>query len=164
MYATNQLCQFVSSYDETHITAAKRVIRYLQGSKSIKNILRRGNDLTLLAFVDADFANEPERNDYPMRSLAAVVMFLVGIGVIYANVFLDKTVSTGTSMSEYKAIFHGAQVVSAYRQQLDEIGFPQSHPTCIHSDNQAAIAMARLFERLRKMLMTGLDEDGNIID
>jgi len=70
-------------------------------------------------------------------------MFLVGIGVIYANVFLDKTVSTGTSMSEYKAIFHGAQVVSAYRQQLDEIGFPQSHPTCIHSDNQAAIAMAR---------------------
>ena len=108
--------------------------------------------------------NEPKRNDYPMRSLAAVVMFLVGIGVIYANVFLDKTVSTGTSMSEYKAIFHGAQVVSAYRQQLDEIGFPQSHPTCIHSDNQAAIAMARLFERLRKMLMTGLDEDGNIID
>ena len=95
---------------------------------------------TLLAFVAANFANEPERNDYPMRSLAAVVMFLFGIGVIYANIFLDKTVSTGTSMSEYKAIFHGAQVVSAYRQQLDEIEFPQSYPTCIHSDNQAAMA------------------------
>jgi hypothetical protein len=209
MYATNQVSQFVSGFDNTHITAAKRILRYFKGTRDIKKILRRGDRLHMNAMVDADLGGEPEDNEYPLRSLAALVITLVGIGVILASVILERTLSLSTCEAEYKAVSKGAQVLVGYRQFFTEIGFADQSPSTIYSDNQAAIALAKQsssnsstrhmklkfhyvreqlmereielefcptlkmiadiltkalergpFERFRRVLLTGVDEDG----
>ena len=144
MYAVNQVSQFVAAYDDTHVTAVKRILRYFQGTLDIKKVLRRSACFRqTMAYVDSDFGGEPEQNEFPMRSLSAAVVLLVGVGVILASVILEKTLSLSTCEAEYKAIARGAQVLVGYRQFLDEIGFGDSKPAQIYSDNQAAIAMTQ---------------------
>jgi hypothetical protein len=209
MYAVNQVSQFVSSYDESHITAAKRILRYFKGTLDLKKVLRRSDHLKLGAYVDSDFGGEPEQNEFPMRSLSGMVVLLFGIGVILASVILEKTLSLSTCEAEYKAAARGAQVLVGYRQFLEEIGFGDPQPSQMFSDNQAAIALTKHnssnaatrhmkmkfhyiretiankqvalglcptlemiadiltkglergpFEKFRKVLLSGLDEDG----
>jgi hypothetical protein len=142
MYAVNQVSQFVAAYDETHITATKLILRYFKGTLNIKKVLRRSDCFKLVAYTDSDFGGEPEQNEFPMRSLSAAVVLLVGVGVILSSVILEKTLSLSTCEAEYKAIAR-AQVLVGYRQFLDEIGFGDPQPSQIYSDSQAAIAMTQ---------------------
>jgi hypothetical protein len=210
-YAVNQGSQFVASYDESHVTAAKRILRYFKGTLDLKKVLRRSDNFKHYAYVDSDFGGEPEQNEFPMRSLSALVILLFGIGVLLACVILEKTLSLSTCEAEYKAISRGAQVLVGYRQFMEEIGFGDHLPSQMYSDNQAAIAMTKqtssnastrhmkmkfhyireqiadrevtvdycptlqmiadiltkalertLFEKFRRVLLSGIDEDGHV--
>jgi hypothetical protein len=210
-YAVNQVSQFVTCYDDTHITATKRILRYFKGTLDLKKILRRSDGFHHMAYVDSDFGGEPESNEFPMRSLSALVVMLVGVGAILASVILEKTLSLSTCEAEYKAIARGAQVLVGHRQFMDEIGFGDSKPSQMYSDNQAAIAMTQqasshaatrhmkmkfhyireqianrevtlghcptlqmiadiltkalergLFEKFRRVLLSGIDENGQV--
>ena len=73
--AVNQCAQHNVSPNNTHVTAVKRIFRYLQGTKAKGLIFRRGDGtLTLKAFCDADFGGEPEGNDQPMRSTTGLLV------------------------------------------------------------------------------------------
>ena len=48
-YAVNQLQQFCNSWDSSHVTAAKRILRYLKGSIELKLTFRRGAGFILAA-------------------------------------------------------------------------------------------------------------------
>jgi len=82
-----------------------------------------------MAYVDSDFGGEPESNEFPMRSLSALVVMLVGVGAILASVILEKTLSLSTCEAEYKATARGAQVLVGHRQFMDEIGFGDQKPS-----------------------------------
>jgi transposase InsO family protein len=142
-YAVNQLQQFCNSWDSTHVTAAKRILRYLKGSIELKMTFRRGDGFTLAAYADSDFAAEPEGNDYPMRSISGLVAYIHGVGPIFSSAVLEKTISLSTAEAEYKCVAKAAQFCIGIRQFLDEIGFPQKDPTIIMNDNMAAVTMVK---------------------
>jgi hypothetical protein len=143
LYAVNQLTKFCHSWDASHVTAAKRVIRYLKGTIDLKLTFKRGTSLECIVFADADFAGEPEENTLPMCSLSGCIAYMKGIGPIFSSVNLEKTISLSTAEAEYKTIGRGGKIAMITRQFLNEIGFPQNLPTTIFNDNQAAIAISK---------------------
>ena len=66
-----------------------------------------------------------------------------GIGPIFSNTVLEKTMSLSAAEAEYKGVYRGTKYAVSIKQFLEELGFNQSEPTEIKSDNQAAIAMAK---------------------
>ena len=51
------------------------------------------------------------------------------------------SVDTSSAMAEYVPIYEGSREAFSIRQFLNDIGFMQSNPTVIFSDNNAAIAI-----------------------
>ena len=143
LYAVSQLGQFSHNWNMKHVVAAKRVMRYLNGTKDLKLVFHQGESFELRCFADADFANEPEENDYPMRSISGIVAYIHGVGPIYSSATLEKTLSLSTAEAEYKCTSKAARLCSGFREFLNEIGFVQDEPTIIYNDNQAAVAMVK---------------------
>jgi hypothetical protein len=77
-----------------------------------------------------------------MASLSGFIAYMRGIGAFYSSVNLEKTISQSTAEAEYKTIGRGAKFAESIRQFLTEIGFPQTGPTPVYNDNQAALAIA----------------------
>jgi hypothetical protein len=146
LYAVGQLTQFNHLWDNSHIIAAKRVLRYLKGTMELNLTLTKSineDNLLLKCFADSDFASEPEENELPMRSISGMVAYLHGIGPIYSSASLEKTISLSTAEAEYKATSKAAQYCIGIRSLLHEIGFPQDEPTIIYNDNQACVTMVK---------------------
>jgi hypothetical protein len=143
LYAVNQLGAHAQYPTIEHVTAAKRVLRYLKGTRELGLTLRKSDTFELEAYVDADFAGEPETSATPLRSLTGMVAYIRGVGPIYAKSSLQSTLSTSTADAEYKAIATAAQFCSGIRQLLEEIGFKQESPSVIYNDNEAAIASTK---------------------
>jgi hypothetical protein len=143
LYSVNQLTKFSSLWDHTHVTAAKRVMRYLRGTLDLKLTFRRSSDPCLIVYADSDFASEPEVNTDPMCSTSGLVAYSHGTGAIFAAVNLEKTISLSTAEAEYKSITRACKFIAGVSQFYDEIGFSLGRPTSIYNDNQAAIAMSK---------------------
>jgi hypothetical protein len=144
LYAVNQVGAHCNNPNSTHVIAVKKIFRYLQGTKSLGVTFRRGDfGITLEAYSDADYAGEPEENDFPMRSITGMVAMLKGIGPIGFTSSLQPTISRSTAEAEYKAIGVVGQWCSGVRQLLIELGFVQVEPTLIYGDNQACLVMAK---------------------
>jgi hypothetical protein len=143
IYAVNQCQRHVHNWDDTHATAAKRILRYLKGTTHLSLTLRKSKDFTLALYVDSDYGGEPEESEFPMRSTTGIIAYMHGIGPIFSNTVLEKTMSLSTAEAEYKGVYRGTKYAVSIRQFLEELGFNQSEPTEIKSDNQAAIAMAK---------------------
>jgi hypothetical protein len=143
LYAVNQLSKFSHLWDGTHVTAAKRIMRYLQGTLDLKLTLHRTTEPRLVVYADSDFASEPETNSHAMCSTSGMVAYMHGVGAIYSSVNLEKTISLSTAEAEYKAISRATKFTIGIRQFLEECGFLQDEATTIYNDNQAAIAMSK---------------------
>ena len=143
LYAVSQLSKFCTNWGSLHVMAVKRVLRYIKGTLDLKLTLRTSKDPHLVVYADADFAGEPEGNDFPMCSTSAVVGYMHGVGALFYTVHLERTLSLSTAEAEYKTFTIATKLVDVVRQFLEEIGFPQTEPTVVYNDNQAAIAMSK---------------------
>lgn len=52
-FAMHQVCQFMSTLDETHLIAAKRILQYVNGTSNLGIFFQCG-PLSLSAFSDSD--------------------------------------------------------------------------------------------------------------
>jgi len=141
LYAVGQLCAHVLNFDSSHVTAAKRVLRYLKGTKELPLVFRRNvnGEFVFELMADADFAGEPEENDGAMRSLSGNFHYVRGVGPIHCVSSLQSTVATSTSDAETKTVGTGVQFLLGFIQLLSEIGFAPTLPVTVYNDNEACI-------------------------
>jgi hypothetical protein len=145
LYATVQLCSHTRTWNSSHVTAGKRVLRYLSGTKDMELVIRRNptGEVELEQYADADFAGEPEENgETAMRSMNGALTYIRNVGLVLAQCSLQSTVSRSTAEAEYKSLSAAGATAMSFRQLLEELGFKQSSPTQLHNDNAAAIAIA----------------------
>jgi hypothetical protein len=80
-YAVQQICLYMHDPREVHLAAAKRILRYLQGTISHGLVIPRTTPTQLTVYTDADWAGCPDTR----RSTSGYAVFLGGSLVSWSS-------------------------------------------------------------------------------
>jgi hypothetical protein len=137
-YTVRELARFMSNYGKEHYAAAKRLLKYLQGTRSrgivYGDITNPNAPPTFQAFADSDWAASENR-----KSISGYVIEC-GSGPIAWSSKQQLTVAASTCEAEYVSCAHCAQEIIWLRALLDELGFPQKHASPLLCDNKGTVA------------------------
>ena len=118
-YAVQALTRHIQSSGAEHMVAAKRVLRYLQGTKDL-GIVYQGDTNTdtsiLVGFSDSDWAG-----DRDTRRSTTGFLFMLGSGVVSWSSKLQPTVALSSAEAEYMAACAAVQEAIHVRQLLEDL-------------------------------------------
>lgn len=136
-HTVNHLSQFNTCFTEEHWIAAKRVLRFLKGSKSHGLTYSKTDKKGLMGYADASHATSYDRKSY------SGLVFLWKGGAICWESKKQKTVALSTAEAEYVAISEAAREAIFLKRFIAEITGEQERQLTIFSDSQSAIAIAQ---------------------
>jgi hypothetical protein len=138
-YAVSTLSQHLENASITHLEFARRVIRYLKGTKDLRLIL--GGTPSICGYSDADWASTLDR-----RSISGFAFFL-GDGSVSWSSKKQPIVTLSSTESEYVALTHAAKDIIWIHKLLAEISpvYPERPllPSTVFCDNQGAIRLSK---------------------
>jgi hypothetical protein len=121
------VCLHLHTSREPHLTALKRILRYLCGSLDHGLLLRPSPISELVVYIDTDWTGCPDTR----RSTSSYAMFLS------ANL-----VSRPNIEAEYRAVAKNVAETSWLRQLLQEPHIPLERPTLVYRDNVSAVYLS----------------------
>lgn len=137
-----KLAQHMNASGDIHCIAAKRGMRYLEGSKD--DYLLLGGDpstdksvLDVNAYCDADWAND--KND--SKSVSGLLA-RIGNSPIFWRSAKQQAVAMSTAEAELYALVRVIRETMWLSHLVQDLGFNVNFPVPIHCDNEAAIAIA----------------------
>jgi hypothetical protein len=141
VFAAGYLAQFNANPGKAHWTAAKRVLRYLAGTRDSSLVL--GNNTSdptvLVGFSDSDWARDVDDR----RSISGYVFQLGGSTVSWASK-KQPTVAASSTEGEYMALSYASKQAMWIRRFLTEIGLDQEGISMpFHVDNAGAIELSK---------------------
>lgn len=134
-YAVSYLSQFNSCYDQEHWVAAKRILRYLKGTKNLALKFHRTGK-TLVGMADADWASD--KTNYHSYS---GYCFKYGGAAISWESKKQKSVALSSCEAEYMALTHAAKEAIHLKQLANDSGLNMKTVTILN-DNQSAKNMS----------------------
>src|SRR6266850_2381147 len=138
-FTVNRLASYTANPSIHHITALKRMLRYLAGTKSYRITYTTESERSNLfhGYADAAYGNLDER-----RSTTGYV-FITGKGAITWRSKRQPTVALSSTEAEYVALSESAREACWLRSLFGELGYKLVEATEIFSDNEGAVAMAK---------------------
>jgi hypothetical protein len=143
LYAVAECGKHCHAFAAEHITAVKRIMRYLKQTINMDLTYRKSDELKLTLYVDANYAGEGSEGRHPMRSTTGAILFMDNVGPIMAMSKLQRTVATSTSEAEYAAIGSATQASLVIINLLKEMGLYSQQALQVFNDNQVAIQTYR---------------------
>ncbi|KAK4390397.1 Secreted RxLR effector protein [Sesamum angolense] len=98
MFATSLLSRFMQSPSQVHYGAAKRILRYLRGTKDFGIWYKPTNDAKLVGYTDSDWAGSVD----DMKSTSDYT-FSLGSGIFSWASKKQATVAQSSAEAEYIA-------------------------------------------------------------
>lgn len=135
-YAISQISQFSSNPSTIHESAAKRVLRYLNGTRNFGITFNGSRGLILEGYSDADWGAGEDR-----KSISGYV-FTLGGGAISWSSKKQATTALSTTEAEYIALVQSAKESIWIQGLLQELGYTAVNSNIIYGDNQGSIALA----------------------
>ena len=120
-HAVQRLSQFTSKFSQTHITAVKRVLRYLNGTRNLGITYRPTPNPEILGYTDADWAQ-----DVSDRKSTSGYIFQLSGGAISWSSKKQTSVALSTMEAEFVALSHATKDALWLRTLLSDLGFPPS--------------------------------------
>ncbi|XP_050217411.1 uncharacterized mitochondrial protein AtMg00810-like [Mercurialis annua] len=136
-YVVHTVSKFMQAPQHLHLSAVRRIIRYVLGTPSRGLLFPRGSSLQLQAYTDADWAGCPDTR----KSTTGWCMFL-GDALISWKCKKQDSISKSSTEAEYRAMSAACSEVIWLRGLLTKLGIPQVQPTPLHGDNTSAIQIA----------------------
>ncbi|XP_074270687.1 uncharacterized protein LOC141594577 [Silene latifolia] len=136
-YAVQQICLYMHDPREAHMSALKRVIRYLQGTKSLGIHITPSSSSTLTAYSDADWGGCPDTR----RSTSGYCVYL-GDNIISWSSKRQPTLSRSSAEAEYRGVANVVAESCWLRNLLLELGCPIKRATIVYCDNVSAIYLS----------------------
>lgn len=138
-HAVGVVSKFCAEPSEMHITAVKRIFRYLKGTMCVSlNYNRKSKSESVFGYCDADWAGDLDDR----HSTSGYVLLLAGGAIAWLSK-KQATVALSTAEAEYIALSNIAQEIAWLKNLLGEIGVDSSDPILVNEDNQSAIAMTK---------------------
>jgi hypothetical protein len=134
--AVSQLSQFNKDPSETHLKAARHVLRYLKHTRHWKITYGNAKTLDIRGYADANWGGD--RND---RKSTTGYVFIINNGAVSWTSHKQSTVALSTMEAEYMSLSDAAREVFARCQLFRDLNITITIPV-IYSDNQGAIAIA----------------------
>ncbi|KAK2977872.1 hypothetical protein RJ640_020216 [Escallonia rubra] len=138
MYATSLLSRFMLKPSRIHYGAAKRVLRYIQGTLDFGIMYKKNEKLQLSGFCDSDWAGSVD----DMRSTSGYA-FSLGSGMFSWASKKQQTVAQSSAEAEYVAAAVATSQAIWLRRILGDMGEEQAEATTLLCDNKSAIAMTK---------------------
>jgi histone deacetylase 1/2 len=132
-FAVNKICQFLHAPTTTHWTAAKRILRYVQGTLKVGITFQKSNSTLLSAFSDADWAGCLDDR----RSTGGFAIFF-GPNLISWSARKQATVSCSSTEAEYKALANATAELIWVQALLRELRVSLRARPCLWCDNLGA--------------------------
>ena len=136
--AVGAVSKFNSCPTEAHLTAVKRIFRYLNGTIDLCIKYERSADNRLVGFSDADWAG-----DLTDRHSTTGNLFMMSGASIDWISKKQPVVALSTTEAEYVALSAATQEAVWLSRLLTDIKAPPKAPILIKEDNQGTIAVAR---------------------
>ena len=134
--AVQQACQHMSSPTQNHLQAAKRILRYLQGTLHF-GIAFTSGPISLSAYSDSDWAGDP----MDRCSLTGMVIFF-GHSPISWSAKKQGIVSRSSTEAEYCALASTTVELYWICMLLRDFGLFLPHPPLLWCDNVSTLAIA----------------------
>ncbi|XP_040369153.1 secreted RxLR effector protein 161-like [Rosa chinensis] len=145
-FALGILSRFQLNPTDQHWVAGKKILRYLQKTKSHMLVYKKVENLELLGYTDLDFVG-----NYPnsMKSTCGYVFMLAG-GVVAWKTMKQKLIATSTMQAEYIAVYEGVCEglwIKNFLMQTKVLKSIVSGGLKIFCDNEAAVFFAKNSKR-----------------
>ena len=114
--AVSQLSQFLQDPTETHMKAARHVLRYLKGTRNFSITYGHSQELRILGFSDANWGGD--KND---RKSTTGYLYMINNGAVSWTSHKQSTVATSTMEAEYMALSDAAREAIARSQLYGEL-------------------------------------------
>lgn len=142
-HATQSLCTRVHSPVQRDMVAAKRVLRYLAGTKSIGlmfdgNAVPYGSGVTIESYCDADWAND--RDD--RKSISGWIVTVNKTAIAWSSK-KQRTVSLSTCEAELYSLCEAVKEILWLHGMLLELGLKVNTPITVHCDNQSTVLISK---------------------
>ncbi|WVZ49277.1 hypothetical protein U9M48_000649 [Paspalum notatum var. saurae] len=124
-YAVQQVCLHMHDPREPHLTAVKRILRYLQGTVDLGLSLGRPC---------------PPPSPSTLMPTGLVAQTLAVLLLVTRK--RQPTVSHSSAEAEYRAVANGVAEASWLRQLLQELGHPLQRATLVYCDNVSAVYLS----------------------
>ena len=164
MFSVSLISRYMENPTEIHLLAAKRILRYLQGTRDFGLFYKKGEKLELFGFTDSDYVG-----DQGDRRSTSSYVFMLGIGVVSWSSKKQQIISLSTTEAEFIATRACACQAIWLRRILDELQFKQVEATTVFCNN-SAIKLSKnpvLHERskhidMKYYFLRDLSNDGTI--
>ncbi|CAL1361578.1 unnamed protein product [Linum trigynum] len=138
MYAMSLISRYMENPIELHLLEAKRILRYLQGKRSLGMFYKKEGKTPLLGFTDSDFAG-----DMDDRKSTSGYVFIMGSGVVAWSSKKQPIVTLSSIEGELVAATACACQAVWLRRLLEELQNKQEEATTIRCDNQSIIKLSK---------------------
>ncbi|GJR57712.1 hypothetical protein Tco_1499874 [Tanacetum coccineum] len=115
-YITGMLGRYQSNPGKEHWKTAKKVLRYLQGTKNSMLTYRKTNNLKFIGYSDFNFAKCKDSS----RSTSGYIFMLSGGPISYRSHKQELTI-TSTMMAEYVACYHATSHAILLRNLISRL-------------------------------------------
>ncbi|KAL8095832.1 hypothetical protein AgCh_036989 [Apium graveolens] len=130
--------QDLSEPCKAHFAAAKRILRYLKGTKNYGLLYRSEEDNKLVGFTDSDWAGCVDD-----RKSTSGYLFSLGTKAFSWSSRKQKTVALSSAEAEYVAATSAACEAIWLKRILADMQLQEDESTVLYCDNISAIALIK---------------------
>jgi hypothetical protein len=133
-YAVQQVCLFMHDPKTQHMSALKRIIRYVRGTIDFGLHLYPSSIDKLISYTNADWAGCPDTR----RSTSGYCVYL-GDNLISWSVRRQPTLSRSSAEAEYRGVANVVSESCWLRNLLLELSCPITKATLVYCDNISSV-------------------------
>jgi hypothetical protein len=138
VHATKQASRYMTDPKKQDMVNAKRILRYLNGTKSFSIIYIHSNSSELVGYTDANWAGNLETR----KSTTGYIFIIAGATISWSSK-RQPTIALSTMEAKYMATCAATQEVVYLRMFLKDMNLEQMGPTILYQNNQAAIVIVK---------------------
>ncbi len=135
--AVAAVCRFTAAPNQVHMTAAKRILRYLKGTADFGLLYFKSDLQPLHGYCDSDWGGDRDTR----RSTTGHVFKSAGAAVTWSSQ-KQSLVALSSCEAEYVALAAATQQAQWLRRLVQDLGDKMATPLEIFEDNQGAIHLA----------------------